>query len=1285
MKKNRKRTDMLMNTLHKYLTIAFLAVFFFILCFNIDPIGAQEAAGEKKLVVELTDEERAWIREHPIIRVGVDHYPPYEIVDDTGNYEGLGAEYLRRVGQATGLSFKILTGLTWKQVNEGARNGSVDLIPAITPTPERGKYLLFTENYLRHPQVIITRRDHPSVSGIADLKGKTMVVSEGYSEIEDLNRDFPAVKQVVVRNDLEELQMVATGQVDACQGNLAILSYYIRKHNLVNLKIAGPSDIGGGGMAMGSRKDWPVLHAILQKGLNAISESEQMAISKKWIGSLGEAKAISQELTPAEQAWLAKHPSITLGFNPDMQPLLIQDADGKNSGILPEIFDQLEGLTGLNISVEVGPWHETIKKARQGEIDGLLCCVPALAEATGLSPTRDYIATIPVVFGRHNAPFTINRLDDLKGKRVAYHRSVKFVENILAPLRDQTTPIAADTFVAALTMVLEGKADVVLGMNFDTYILHKSVLTGIEPIFIDSSYVIRALTAVRSDWPELVSILNKGLNALGDAQINKIISTWTQLETSLSKDSLTEAEKAWLKQHPAMRLGIDPDWPPVEYFNVEGKLAGITSDNIRILSEKMGTRFEAVEDLSWVEVLDQARQGKIDVISAIVKSEERAEYLLFTEPYLKLPMVIVTRDDTPVIEGIQDLQGNTIAVMKDYITHSYLARDYPNQKLLLFKTLGEALQAVDNGKADALIDNTAAINLAKNELGLTRITVAAITPYVYELSFGVRKDWPELIPILEKILASISEREKQIIKEKWVDIRFQKQTDWQSVFGISLAIVLIAGSIVTLIGSSNRRLAAEVKQRKQAEEAAESANRAKSLFLANMSHELRTPLNAILGFSSMLGRDATATPAQKEKLAVINKSGGHLLSMIDDILDLSKIEAGKIELEENPFDLVALLQEIGAMIQSRAGEKELSFTLETEAVGFPYVDADAGKLRQILINLLGNAVKFTSEGVIILRAATELLPETPERCEIVVEVEDTGPGIEPERQENIFEPFEQKQGVSAQTGSGLGLSICKNFTDLMEGSIEVESEAGKGTLFRVRLPAGIVEAADLKTPVETKPHVIGLAPGQKTRRILIADDNRENRLLLNTLLEYVGFSILEAENGKEALEAFEKETPDFIWMDMRMPVMDGYEAARRIRRLPGGDKLPIIAITASAFRSQQPDILAAGCDDIVFKPYREHEIFEVMSRFLGVEYVYEEPEVAAVPTGAAELTAAMLAELSPELLQDLDKTTLVANREVILEVVERIAEHDSVAAESLRALVQNFEIERIREIIAELK
>ena len=400
--------------------------------------------------------------------------------------------------------------------------------------------------------------------------------------------------------------------------------------------------------------------------------------------------------------------------------------------------------------------------------------------------------------------------------------------------------------------------------------------------------------------------------------------------------------------------------------------------------------------------------------------------------------------------------------------------------------------------------------------------------------------------------------------------------------------------------------------------------------------------------------------------------------MINDVLDLSKIEAESVELQENPFDLVALIKEISVMIQSRATEKGLSVAVEAETISYPYVKTDAGKLRQILINLLNNAVKFTDEGGVTIRCDIEPIPQEPSRCHIVIEVEDTGPGIAPARQTQIFEPFVQGIDETVRKGTGLGLSICKKYADFMGGTIELESEVGKGSLFRVRLPAEIAAAADVKTSVDDKPRVIGLAPTQKTWRILVADDNRENLLLLKSLLESVGFFVLEAKNGKEAVAAFKKESPDLVWMDMRMPVMDGYEATRRIRKWEcRGQKsevrsqksedpsspdsfaaaskeqktdvetqnsklktqfssiqepessiqhpassdqrsetsdqrpVPIIAITASAFREQRQEILAAGCDDMVIKPFQAHEIFEVMGRFLDIEYIYEAEGEAA--------------------------------------------------------------------------
>ena len=269
-------------------------------------------------------------------------------------------------------------------------------------------------------------------------------------------------------------------------------------------------------------------------------------------------------------------------------------------------------------------------------------------------------------------------------------------------------------------------------------------------------------------------------------------------------------------------------------------------------------------------------------------------------------------------------------------------------------------------------------------------------------------------------------------------------------------------------------------------------------------------------------------------------------------------------------------------------------------------------------------------------------------------------------------------------GTGLGLSICKKYAEIMGGTIELESEVGKGSLFRVRLPAEIVEAEDVRIPVDDRPGVIGLAPTQKSWRILIADDNRENLLLLKSLLEDVGFYVLEAQNGQEAVAAFEKETPDLIWMDMRMPVMDGYEAVRQVRQCSGGNTVPIIAITASAFREQRQDILAAGCNDMVIKPFQAQEIFEVMGRFLDIEYICEqEPEAAPDRVPEVELTSAMLADLPAELLQELREATKSLNSEAITAVIERIEPLDPDTAKGLQTFMNDFQIGRIHDLLGE--
>jgi signal transduction histidine kinase/DNA-binding NarL/FixJ family response regulator len=545
----------------------------------------------------------------------------------------------------------------------------------------------------------------------------------------------------------------------------------------------------------------------------------------------------------------------------------------------------------------------------------------------------------------------------------------------------------------------------------------------------------------------------------------------------------------------------------------------------------------------------------------------------------------------------------------------------------------------------------------------------------------------------EKIAAQDAtiRKQEQVLGETSAALANQRQVSML----VSVLMLLVFGLAATLwVGNQRKRrlnlALAEQKARleesadalRMAKGAADAANQAKTIFLANMSHEVRTPLNAILGFSEMLAGDRSASREQKEKLDIINRSGAHLLSMIDDILDLSKIEAGKIDLEPEAFDLLNLLDDIGEMVRVRASAKGIEFSLLIEQDTARFVRADAGKLRQILINLLGNAVKFTEEGGVSLHARTV---DRDGRLWLDLAVMDSGPGIPPEQLGSIFKPFVQGGVKASVKGTGLGLAISRSFAELMGGRIEVESTLGEGSMFRLRLPVDNAEDEAVAVSDDTSgPVVIGLAEGQPEWRILVVEDSPENRLLLTNLLSQAGFSVREAENGTRAVETFEQWHPHFIWMDMRMPVMDGYEASRRIRALPGGESVRIVALTASAFREQHKECLAAGCDEIMHKPYRAEAIFKTMARYLGLRYCYAEGGQVLQKPQTVRLTNEMLMRLPEELRAALAEAAVMLNLEAVKAVVERVrVAGEPETATGILLLAEGFQFGRILELMRE--
>ena len=384
----------------------------------------------------------------------------------------------------------------------------------------------------------------------------------------------------------------------------------------------------------------------------------------------------------------------------------------------------------------------------------------------------------------------------------------------------------------------------------------------------------------------------------------------------------------------------------------------------------------------------------------------------------------------------------------------------------------------------------------------------------------------------------------------------------------------------------------------------EAVSRSKSLFLAHMSHELRTPLSAILGFTELMSRDVSLSINHSKYINIINRAGEHLLALINDILEMSKIEAGQAKLREENFDLYSQINSLEEMLRLKATSKGLKLVFQRDPEVPQHIYTDEGKLRQVLINLLSNAIKFTNQGTVTLRVKSQEFKPLNNPHQIMnlltFEVSDTGPGIAPEEQHKLFEVFSQTEtGIKSGQGTGLGLPISQKFVQLMGGEITVSSKLNEGTQFNFTIPVTTVKASQIET-TQTSQKVTGLAASQPKFRILITDDNPQNCFLLMQLLSSIGFEVQEAANGQEALEIWSRWKPDMIFMDMKMPVMDGYTAIQNIRASREGNATVIIALTAHAFEEERQSILSVGCDDFIRKPFQQQEILAAINRHLKV-------------------------------------------------------------------------------------
>ncbi len=1255
-------------------------------------------ASTNKHELQLTNEEKAWLKAHPEITLGFSpEFEPMLIASEDGKLSGIIIDLYDEIQDITGIKVNMEID-TWSSTIKKAKEGKIDGL--LVSTYSLAKFLNFNHTIpfaSGSPTVFTKNNAQFIVNSDKDLIGKKVSVIKGNFIVNRALKPYKEKIEIIETDSaLKMLTMLLEGKVDAAYG-LSYHNYLIGKHALLGIKPSYFTSPVEARAVTSIKPEWPELVSILNKALNKMGRAKINAISARWTQIVEKEKI---QLSAKEQSWLITHPEITLGFNFENEPAVIRNGDGTLSGLLIDIYDELQALTGLKVNIELDEWPSTIQKAKEGKIDGLLAATSDLAESMQFIHTTPISNVTPAIFARNNAPYKIKDEKDLIGKKVATLKGSYIVEKILKQYEGKIELYKTTTPLTMFKMLIEGKVDAAYAPSYHNYLIGKHTLVGIQPVHFNSLEEDSVVIIVKPEWPELVSILNKALAQIGPNKINAINTKWTQIEAQKTIQ-LTSEEHKWLNEHPVIKVASDSAWAPIEFQDDKGEFHGVAIEYLKTFEKRLGVKFVISKGHNWQELIEHVKNRDIDMFSCVAETPERSEYLKFTDPYLKIPVKVFTRQQVNFIQNLSVLEGKKVAVIAGYATQDWLTHDYPNIKLALAKDTVDALKMLQQGEVYAFVGNQVTAGYYMGQAKIADIKIAGDTPYEFAQSFGVRADWPILQSILQKALNATPADKHHEIQNSWLTVKYELGFDYSLIWKILIVMALL----FTIFIYWNRKLANEVKIRIQIEEdlisakqAAESANQAKSEFLANMSHEIRTPMNSILGFSEVL-KGKNSDLKSSEYLENISSSGESLLTLINDILDLSKIESGKFELQYSKISTKTLFYEMETIFGLKIKDKGLNLIIDIPE-DFPgTLILDETRLRQILINLIGNSIKFTDSGYIKLAVKYKHQKNKQQKIvDLIFSVEDTGVGIPANQQKSIFEAFSQvkEQDFSKFGGTGLGLAITKKLIEMMNGEISIKSQVGKGSTFNIIIKGVEVEYSKIATIHQRKLLDFDSIKFKRST-ILIADDIDYNRELLINFLGDYDFDILQAENGKEIIEIAKKHQPNLILMDIKMPEMNGYEAIEVIKKNSLLNEVPIIAVTASAMKEDE-ELMKKICNGYLIKPISKTdlilELIKVLphSELTTAEKTTTIEDVKLLTTGILEQHPELFEILKNKhnLLRKMPERLAIDEIESFAKEMKRLGNHHKCQplttwAEQLSSAAYSFDIFQIQKLLHDLE
>ncbi|MCQ8104956.1 transporter substrate-binding domain-containing protein [Methylomonas sp. SURF-2] len=1103
----------------------------------------------------LSAEEKAWIREHPVVIYGAERdWPPYDFVDDQGKHSGLSADLLQLISQYSGLVFQAKIG-DWESLLSQAKTGEIDLLPALFHNAERAAYLDFSKPY---QQILAYFFIHESVLALnlEDLNGRIIAIPKGFAQIDEVKQRFPRLKILETENLMAAIQAVLERKADVLLETYPVMNYLLRQNSIGSIRPFKPLPSGESRqLHMAANRERPLLLSIVQKALEAIPPTELQNLSNRWLGYT-ESPRDDFALTAAERQWLAEHPLIRFSGDPNWLPYEAFDSNGRYIGIVSEYLQLIERKLGIQFDiVPVGSWREAVDMAKRGDIDVLSETVDSDLRSQ-LSFTQAYLSSPVVIVMRDNEEY-VDTIAQIKQRRLAVIKDYGYNPAIFQAYPDIRFE-TVDTVQAGLTAVSTGQIDALLcTLAQASYHIGDQGINNVR-IVGKTEFTTQLGFGIRKDYAPLVELFNRALNAISQGERQRIGDHW-------------------------------------------GK-----------------ERFAA-----------------------------RTDYWLLAK-----------------IVGAFLIALLLIAAWNRKLSREVARRKRSEQQVRLLNQRFELAAGV--------------VSLGVWELDLTVPKRLIFDAKMFEL-YGMSAQQP---PKLENWLQYLHQEDRPLLLrsiEKLQQSRCEDHIEFRIVRPDGETRTLYCGARSVEADNEPVKITGvnwDISQRKQIEAAlhkakqqAENANRAKSQFLANMSHEIRTPLNAIIGFTELLN-EQIKEDRLKSFVKTIQSAGQNLLALINDILDLSKIEAGKLRIDKSACNPHSLFSELGQIFMMKMRERNLDFMLDIDPRIPENLLLDATRLRQILLNLIGNAVKFTEQGHICLRARVGNEDSIRSKLDLFIDVEDSGIGISADQQQQIFQEFEQLEGqdVRKYGGTGLGLAISKRLTEMMGGEISLVSEVGKGSTFTLHLKG--VDISSLVPEAETAPSAgnIRFHPAS----VLVVDDIADNRGLLRECFAGGPLSVSEAENGLQAVEKVEQGGIDLVLMDIRMPVLDGYQAAERIKAFSA---IPVIALTASVMQDEYERAKSLHFDGYLRKPVLKADLIAELKRFLPYEIIEETAEADdALSLSPAELQALPLA---------------LAALEKLAERCERIAKNNNMTeieafAADLLALGRQYAIAAVEEFAARL-